>query len=173
MKSNSWDTWSKNPNTEKTKLRVEKKLPTMECTKQLKKIINKIYKPKMKILDFGCASGHYYLELSKLNKDLKYTGYDATKNTCADRESIQSIHTEMEQTVTSACFPTRSDMPHEGYNYHFLGGWLTRISFVGMVVNTVVTGSPGVLHTTSLTPSLLKDPAGGNGQQCTPTEGNK
>lgn len=79
MKSNSWDSWSKNPNIEKTKLRVEKKLPTMECTKQLKKIINKIYKPKMKILDFGCASGHYYLELSKLNKNLKYTGYDATK----------------------------------------------------------------------------------------------
>ncbi len=75
-----WDTWSKNPKTEKTKLRVLKKLPTMECTKQLRKILSKIYKPKMKILDFGCASGHYYLELNKLNKKLNYTGYDATKN---------------------------------------------------------------------------------------------
>ena len=36
MKYNNWDTWSKNPNTEKTKLRVLKKLPVMECTKQLK-----------------------------------------------------------------------------------------------------------------------------------------
>lgn len=80
MKNIYWDTWSKDPNTEKTKLRVLKKLPVMECTKQLKKIIAKIYKPKMKILDFGCASGHYYLELRKLDKNLKYTGYDATKN---------------------------------------------------------------------------------------------
>ena len=80
MKNNNWDTWSKNPSTEKTKLRAVKKLPTMECTKQLKKIIDKVYKPKMKILDFGCASGHYYLELNKLNKNLNYTGYDATKN---------------------------------------------------------------------------------------------
>ena len=51
----------------------------MEC-QTIKKIIAKIYKPKMKILDFGCASGHYYLELRKLDKNLKYTGYDATKN---------------------------------------------------------------------------------------------
>lgn len=80
MKNNNWDTWSKSPSREKTKLRVLKKLPTMECTKQLKKIIDKVYKPKMKILDFGCASGHYYLELNKLNKNLNYTGYDATKN---------------------------------------------------------------------------------------------
>ena len=80
MKYNNWDTWSKNPNTEKTKLRVLKKLPVMECTKQLKKIIAKIYKPEMKTLDFGCASGHYYLELRKINKNFKYTGYDATKN---------------------------------------------------------------------------------------------
>ena len=80
MKNNYWDTWSKNPKVEKTKLRVTNKLPTMECTKQLKKILEKIYKPKMKILDFGCASGHYYLELKKLDKDIKYTGFDATQN---------------------------------------------------------------------------------------------
>ena len=80
MKYKNWDAWSKNPNTEKTKLRVLKKLPIMECTKQLKGIISKIYKPKMRILDFGCASGHYYLELNKLNKNFKYTGYDATKS---------------------------------------------------------------------------------------------
>lgn len=80
MKFDNWDSWSINPDEEKTKLRVKKKLPTMECTKQLKKIISKIYKPKMEILDFGCASGHYYLELSKLSKNFKYMGYDATKN---------------------------------------------------------------------------------------------
>ena len=32
MKNIYWDTWSKDPNTEKTKLRVLKKLPVMECT---------------------------------------------------------------------------------------------------------------------------------------------
>ena len=74
MKFDNWDSWSINPDEEKTKLRVKKKLPTMECTKQLKKIISKIYKPKMEILDFGCASGHYYLELSKLSKNFKYMG---------------------------------------------------------------------------------------------------
>ena len=43
MAINNWDTWSKNPKTEKTKLRVLKKLPIMECTKQLRKILHKIY----------------------------------------------------------------------------------------------------------------------------------
>ena len=45
----------------------------MESAKQLRKIIFKIYKPNMKILDVGCASGHYYNSLKKI--DNKLSGY--------------------------------------------------------------------------------------------------
>ena len=58
--------------------RVKKILPEMECAKQLSKIV-KYYKKGDKVLDFGCASGHFYLSLKKIDKDISYYGFDATK----------------------------------------------------------------------------------------------
>ena len=57
----------------------KKQLPEMECSKQLTEIVKKLYKPGQKNFDFGCASGHYYNSLKKLNPKLNYTGFDATK----------------------------------------------------------------------------------------------
>ncbi len=73
-----WKGWEKNPEYERTIDRLKSKLPIMECSKQLVSIISKFYKKKMKVLDFGCAAGHYYYALRKLNKDINYTGLDAT-----------------------------------------------------------------------------------------------
>ena len=33
----------------------------------------------MMILDVGCAAGHYYNSLKKIDKNINYTGIDATK----------------------------------------------------------------------------------------------
>ena len=76
----NWKIWKRNKNVEvRTFKRVESKLPEMESAKQLRKIIYKIYKPGMKILDVGCASGHYYNSLKKIDKNLLYWGLDPTK----------------------------------------------------------------------------------------------
>ncbi len=101
-----WRGWDKNPEYERTIDRLKKKLPIMECSKQLVSIVSKFYKPNMKILDFGCAAGHYYYALKKLNKHVNYTGLDATKfyidyaknffkkenNTRFDRQSLFSLN---------------------------------------------------------------------------------
>ena len=52
----------------------------MEASKQLSKIIKKFYKKGNTILDFGCAAGHFYNSLKKVDKDINYFGFDATKN---------------------------------------------------------------------------------------------
>ena len=101
-----WRGWDKNPEYERTIDRLKKKLPIMECSKQLVSIVSKFYKPNMKILDFGCAAGHYYYALKKLNRHVNYTGLDATKfyidyakdffkkenNTHFDRQSLFNLN---------------------------------------------------------------------------------
>ena len=72
--------WQKDPSIERSIDRLNGKLGQMECNKQLVQILKKIYKKNMTILDFGCAAGHYYKELTKLNKNINYTGYDVTSN---------------------------------------------------------------------------------------------
>ena len=52
----------------------------MEASKQLCKIVKKIYQTNNSILDFGCDVGHYYNSLKKIHKDIKYTGFDVTKS---------------------------------------------------------------------------------------------
>ena len=75
-----WKIWKRNKNVEaRTFKRVKNELPEMESAKQLRKIIFKIYKPNMKILDVGCASGHYYNSLKKIDNNLFYCGLDPTK----------------------------------------------------------------------------------------------
>ncbi len=79
IKSDNWRIWKIDKNVEvRTFKRVKKKLPEMECAKQLREILGKIYKKKMEVLDVGCASGHYYNSLKKIDKNISYTGMDST-----------------------------------------------------------------------------------------------
>jgi len=51
----------------------------MESAKAICAIINKIYKPGMTVLDVGCGAGHYLRSLmNRVDKDINYTGFDAT-----------------------------------------------------------------------------------------------
>jgi ubiquinone/menaquinone biosynthesis C-methylase UbiE len=80
MENENWKIWSKNASVEqRTFKRVVGELPEMECTKQLVKIISELYKPEMSILDVGCAAGHYYNGLRRINENVKYWGVDVTK----------------------------------------------------------------------------------------------
>ena len=56
-----------------------KQIPEMQCAKQLVQLVSCVYKPKMKILDVGCASGHYYNSLKKIDPKIIYYGIDSTK----------------------------------------------------------------------------------------------
>ncbi len=80
MNRKQWDLWKKNPMIERrTFLRAKGTVPEMECTKQLIKIIKPIYKKEMSILDVGCAAGHYFNAVKKLNKNVNYLGIDENK----------------------------------------------------------------------------------------------
>jgi SAM-dependent methyltransferase len=79
MTKENWRVWAKDASVEqRTFKRVTGELPEMECTKQLVEIISNIYKPGMKILDVGCAAGHYYNGLKRIDSDLEYWGVDST-----------------------------------------------------------------------------------------------
>tara|TARA_B100001093_G_scaffold512017_1_gene581087 strand:+ start:435 stop:1202 length:768 start_codon:yes stop_codon:yes gene_type:complete len=79
-RNNDWEIWKKNSSIERSIKRIKKELPEMEASKQLTNIVRKFYKKDTKILDFGCAAGHFYLSLKKLNSKIDYFGFDATKN---------------------------------------------------------------------------------------------
>lgn len=51
----------------------------MQTTKQLVSLLQPVYSPGMRILDVGCAAGHYYRSLAKLDKGVRYTGVDPTE----------------------------------------------------------------------------------------------
>ena len=79
-RNNDWEIWQKNSSIERSIKRLKKQLPEMEASKQVAKIIKKIYKKNDKILDFGCAAGHFYNSLKKIDKNINYSGFDATKD---------------------------------------------------------------------------------------------
>ena len=68
-RNNDWEIWQKNSSIERSIKRLKKQLPEMEASKQVAKIIKKIYKKNDKILDFGCAAGHFYNSLKKIDKN--------------------------------------------------------------------------------------------------------
>ena len=71
--------WAEDPSVEqRTFKRVTGELQEMESTKQLVDLISDIYQPGMKVLDVGCAAGHYYNGLARIDSDLDYSGVDAT-----------------------------------------------------------------------------------------------
>ena len=56
------------------------KLPDMEVAKAYAKLINKINKNNLSILDVGCLTGHFNKTFSKLlRKKYNYTGIDPWK----------------------------------------------------------------------------------------------
>ena len=76
----NWKVWLNNDNVEaRTYKRVTGELPEMESTKQLVDIISEIYVEGMTILDVGCAAGHYYKGLQRIDKDISYFGFDLSK----------------------------------------------------------------------------------------------
>lgn len=77
--TDNWKIWDKNDSVEqRTYKRVTGELPEMESTKQLVELVADIYKPGMKVLDVGCAAGHYYNGLSRIDSEISYHGVDAT-----------------------------------------------------------------------------------------------
>lgn len=79
-RNNDWEIWQKNSSIERSIKRLKKQLPEMEASKQVSAIIKKFYKKGDKILDFGCAAGHFYNSLKRIDKDINYTGFDVTKD---------------------------------------------------------------------------------------------
>ena len=77
--SQNWNIWENKSEIERSIQRVKGILPEMECAKQLVEIVKKYYKNEYKILDFGCAAGHFYKSLKKIDKNISYTGFDSTK----------------------------------------------------------------------------------------------
>ena len=77
--SKNWNIWENNSEIERSIQRVKGTLPEMECAKRLNQILRKIYKKGNKVLDFGCAAGHFYNSLKKIDPNIDYTGFDATK----------------------------------------------------------------------------------------------
>lgn len=75
-----WKIWDKDDAAEyRTYLRATGELPEMESTKQLVDLLRPLYRPGMRVLDVGCAAGHYYRGLRRLDEHLDYTGIDATR----------------------------------------------------------------------------------------------
>ena len=79
-RNNDWEIWQKNNSIERSIKRIQNKLPEMEASKQLSSIVKKIYKKNYSVLDFGCAAGHYYNSLKRIEKEINYTGFDVTKD---------------------------------------------------------------------------------------------
>ena len=77
-KSTDWNIWKKTSSSERSIQRVKNKIPEMECSKQLGKIVKNFYRQGDKVLDFGCAAGHYYYSLKKIDKNISYYGFDST-----------------------------------------------------------------------------------------------
>lgn len=79
LMNDTWRVWNNDDKVEmRTYKRVTGQLPEMESTKQLVELVGQVYRPGMTVLDVGCAAGHYYNGLVRLDPALKYTGIDAT-----------------------------------------------------------------------------------------------
>lgn len=79
MKKENWKIWDLDESVEqRTFKRVTGELPEMESTKQLVELISQVYEPGMKILDVGCAAGHYYNGIKRIDANVKYYGVDST-----------------------------------------------------------------------------------------------
>ncbi len=84
-----WQIWADKPEAEGTLVqRAQAKLPEMESTKQLVKLVSGYYKPGMRVLDAGCNVGHYLRGLRRLDPKLNYTGIDAYESYISKAKEI-------------------------------------------------------------------------------------
>lgn len=73
-----YDPWGKRPEIEGTLAkRASGELGEMQCTMQLVKLIQSVYKPGMSILDVGCNVGHYLHGIRRIDAQAQYRGVDA------------------------------------------------------------------------------------------------
>jgi SAM-dependent methyltransferase len=74
-----WRVWDRDSSVElRTYKRATGELPEMESTKQLVRLIAPVYQKGDRILDVGCAAGHYLNGLKRLDPEIRYQGVDAT-----------------------------------------------------------------------------------------------
>jgi 2-polyprenyl-3-methyl-5-hydroxy-6-metoxy-1,4-benzoquinol methylase len=79
MTGDTWRIWDRDHSVEQRAYRrATGELPEMECTKQLVELVASIYSPGMTVLDVGCAAGHYYNGLRRVDSSIRYCGVDAT-----------------------------------------------------------------------------------------------
>lgn len=71
--------WSEKEYGELMKRRALGQEPEMEQIKQLTKLVRKVYRPGMKVLDVGCGVGHFYPSLKKIDKNISYVGVDVSE----------------------------------------------------------------------------------------------
>ena len=72
MSEEIWRIWNKDESVEqRTFQRTTGELPEMECTKQLVSLISDEYQSGLKILDVGCASGHYYNGIKRIDEGIQ------------------------------------------------------------------------------------------------------
>jgi len=50
------------------------------CLKKKESFLDKILKPRMRVLDIGCGAGDLYFSLKQRFKDIEYTGIDSSDN---------------------------------------------------------------------------------------------
>lgn len=81
MANDNWRIWVKDPGYgDLLYKRAVGDLEEMESSKALCDLVSKFYSKGMKILDVGCAAGHYLTSLKKrVDPDIDYTGIDATE----------------------------------------------------------------------------------------------
>jgi len=69
------------------RMRAEGKLPDMECTKSLYRLLKPLHFDGMSILDMPCGTGHYYRKLRQLGK-IRYLGIDIDEKMIATANEI-------------------------------------------------------------------------------------
>lgn len=83
MLNNNWKIWEKSPEYGKALYYKSAigEADEMESAKAMSKILAQLYSKGMKVLDVGCGAGHYLRSFrSRLDKDIDYTGLDATQH---------------------------------------------------------------------------------------------
>jgi len=114
VKYQEWQIWGKKPEQLATLAdRAEGKLPEMESTKQLVKIISDIYQPNMQLLDVGCNTGHYLLGLHRLDSNINYTGSDAYESYINKAKEIFSNDNNVKFEVRDILSPNFSEEKYD------------------------------------------------------------
>jgi SAM-dependent methyltransferase len=114
MNRQPWEIWADKPQVEGTLVdRARGKLPEMESTKQLVKLIATVYRPGMRVLDAGCNTGHYLVGLRRLDPQLDYTGIDAYASYISQAKEIFAKDPHAQFHVKSILEPLFPEQPFD------------------------------------------------------------